>query len=341
MINGKVSTLVFKGLSWSFASRSIGNLAQLIVFFVLAKYLEPADFGIMALLAVFINICNIFVTAGLGNANMQIQNLGKNRYSTIFYLGLALSILFYSIIYVTAPYLSVWLANDAELVSLLRIYGLTIFFTVINTMQISELSRNFEFEKIFYCSTLPSIVSGVVSVYLAYSGFGIYALIVNVALSRLLSILFYSYYYSPFPRLKINFTIVKKSTLYSSNLFFVNLLDEAYKSSILLLIGKFYNNTILGHYNLGRQIPGFVSAIINATVTSVFFPVFSGLQNDLAKGKEMLRKSNRTLNFLIFPLLCLVILLADEIVSIFLTDKWLPSVIYLKLFAIILGLHHV
>jgi teichuronic acid exporter len=337
----KISKLVIKGLSWSFASRIIGNLSQLFIYLILARLLPPSDFGIMASLAVFINLSNMFATAGLGNANIQSKSISKERFSTIFYLSLAISIVLYLIIYLSAPCLSEILNISSDFVSLLRIYGLTILFTVMNGMQLSELSRNLAFDKIFYCSTMPSIISGVFSIGLAYAGFGIYALIINIGLARLLSIVFCSIYYSPIPRLDFNFEIAKNSLSYSGNLFFASLADEIYRSTIIILIGRFYSASTLGYYNLAKQLPTFIASTINATVASVFFPVFSGLQNDLITGKNLLRSSIRSLNILIFPLLCLTILLAEDVVSVFLTDKWLHSVIYIQYFAVIVGLHHI
>ena len=193
MSNIKLSTLVIKGLSWTFASRVVGNTSQLLIYFILARVLQPSDFGIMASLAVFINLSNMFATAGLGNANIQSNSISKERFSTIFYLSLGISMMLYLVIYLLAPYLSNALNISPDFISLLRIYGLTIILTVMNGMQISELSRHLSFKKIFYCSTFPSIVSGVVSIILAYAGFGIYALIINIGLARLLSILLCSF----------------------------------------------------------------------------------------------------------------------------------------------------
>ncbi|MBT5187020.1 MAG: lipopolysaccharide biosynthesis protein [Kordiimonadaceae bacterium] len=337
----KLSTLVLKGLSWNFSSRLLSNLSQLFIYFILARILQPADFGIMASLAVFINLSNMFATAGLGNANIQSKSLSAERFPTIFYLSLAISIMLYLIIYLSAPYLSGMLNISNDFVSLLRIYGLTILLTVINSIQMSELSRNLAFEKIFYCSTIPAIISGVVSIGLAYAGFGIYALIVNIGLAGILSIAFCAIYYSPIPRFSFNFEIAKKSLSYSGSLFFASLADEIYKSTITISIGKVYSASTLGYYNLGKQLPTFIASTINATIASVFFPVFSDLQNDLIAGKKMLRSSIRSLNILIFPVLCLTILLAEDVVSVLLTDKWLPSVIYIQYFAVIVGLHHI
>ena len=340
-MNSKLSTIVLGGLSWSFGSRVVSNLAQLLIYFILARVLEPVEFGIMASLTVFINLSNMFATAGLGNANIQMKETDEKRYSTIFYLCLGLSIFLYLIIFLSAPALSNVLNITDNFDSLLQIYGLTISLTVISSMQISQLSRALEFKKIFYCSTIPSIFAGVVSIFLAYRGFGIYALIANVGIARILSILLYSLYYPMFPKLGFNIDIAKASSMYSGNLFTASLLDELYRSSMVILIGKFYNATLLGYYNVGRQIPGFISNTLNATVASVIFPVFSGLQDDLKRGKEMLRKSLRTLNITIFPVLSLMIILTDEIIIFLLTDKWLPIAPYLKLFTIILGLHHI
>jgi O-antigen/teichoic acid export membrane protein len=337
----KLSTLVLKGLSWSFASRLLSNLSQLFIYFILARLLQPADFGIMASLTVFINLSNMFAIAGLGNANIQSKNDSSERYATIFYLSLAISFAIYLFIYLSAPYFSGVLNISTDFVNLLRIYGVTILLTVMNGIQLSELSRNLAFEKIFYCSTIPSIISGVISIGLAYSGFGIYALIVNIGLARLLSIVVCAIYYSLIPKIAFNFGIAKKSLSYSGSLFFASLADEIYRSTIILLIGRFYSASTLGYYNLAKQLPTFIASTINATVASVFFPVFSGLKNDLMAGKKMLRSSIRSLNILIFPVLCLTILLAEDIVSVLLTDKWLSSVVYIQYFAVIVGLHHI
>lgn len=337
----KLSTLVLKGLSWNFSSRLLSNLSQLFIYFILARLLQPADFGIMASLAVFINLANMFATAGLDNANIQDRSLSAERFPTIFYLSLAISLTLYLIIYLSAPYLSGILNISNDFVSLLRIYGVTILITVMNRIQLSELSRNLAFEKIFYCSTIPSIISGVISVGLAYAGFGIYALIVNIGLAGLLSIAFCAISYSPIPRFSFNFEIAKKSLSYSGNLFFASLADEIHRSTIIILIGRFYSASTLGYYNLAKQLPTFIASTINAAIASVFFPVFSGLQNDLIAGKKMLRSSIRSLNILIFPVLCLTMLLAEDVVSVLLTDKWLPSVIYIQYFAVIVGMHHI
>ncbi|MDO9145889.1 MAG: lipopolysaccharide biosynthesis protein [Hydrogenophaga sp.] len=337
----KFSLSIFESLSWSFLSRFIGNISQFVIYLLLARILKPSDFGIVASLAVFINICNMFATAGLGSANIQNKRSGNDGYPTIFYTSVLLSFFFYFVIYISAPYVSNFFDYTDLLVDYLRVYGLTILFTAINALQISELSKNLEFKKIFFCSTVPTLISGSVSIYLAYAGFGIYSLIINTGLTSLISIIFCAYFYIPFPKLSFNFNIARGSMAYSSNMFLASVLDEIYRSSTIIAVGKFYNSQTLGFFNMGRQIPAFVSSTMNATVATVFFPIFSGLQDDIPKGKELLRKSIRTMNVLFFPISCLTILLADDMVNILLTDKWLPSVIYLKIFAIIYGLHHI
>jgi teichuronic acid exporter len=337
----KFSFNVFESLSWSFVSRFIGNMSQFLIYLILARILNPSDFGIVASLAVFINVCNMFATAGLGSANIQNRRSGKDQYPTIFYTSIVLSFCFYLIIYISAPYVSDFFEYTDLLIEYFRVYGLTIIFTAINALQISQLSKNLEFKKIFYCSTIPTIISGSFSIYLAFNGFGVYSLIINTGLTSLISIIFCAYFYKPFPKLSFDLNIARSSMAYSSNMFLASVLDEIYRSLTIIAVGKFYNSQTLGFFNMGRQIPAFVSSTINATVATVFFPIFSGLQDDLTKGKELLRKSIRTMNTLFFPISCLTILLADDIISILLTDKWLSSVIYLKIFAIIYGLHHV
>lgn len=337
----KLTNTIISGLSWSLISRLASNLSQLLIYFVLARILEPSDFGIMASLTVFINLSNMFATAGLGNANIQDSSESNLRFSTIFYLSLTISCVLYLLIFLIAPFLAGVLNISSEFESLLRIYGLTIVLTVINAMQMSELSRNLAFKQIFYCSTIPSIIAGIVSIIMAYAGFGIYALIVNVALAMLLGILICTIFFVPIPKFNFSINLAKKSLTYSGNLFFASLIDELYKSAIIISIGKFYSASMLGYYNLAKQIPTFIASTINATIASVFFPVFSALQKDVKLGRKLLRSSIRSLNFLVFPLLSLTILLAEDLVVLLLTEKWLPSVIYIQYLALTVGIHHI
>ena len=339
--NNKQNSKILSGLSWSFGARLAGNLGQLIVYFMLARILEPADFGIMAAIVVFVNIANLFATAGLGSAYIQCQNLGPRTYPTFFYIAVSFGLLIYAILFITAPYLSDIFGYEEGFSGLLRIFGITALLTSINAIQISELSKRLDFRMSFYCQTIPSLISGVASILFAFFGFGVYALILNAGISSLISIVMCIFLVSPIPKILIDKKIAKSAIGYSIKLFSTNLLDELYRSIYIVLIGRNYGPVNLGYYNTGRQIPGFLTATINATVASVIFPVFSSMQSNRDAGKIMLRKSIRALNFLIFPMVSILIVLPHQIISILLTDKWIPSVLSMQMFSVILGLHHV
>lgn len=333
-----MSRTAFNAISWNLISRVFANGGQLGIYFVLARLLTPSDFGIIAIILVFINVSNIFAIAGLGAAIIQNDKYDKEKFDTIYFTSLILAIIVGLVLYFLAPFIGEFYNSDLKL--LIRISLPIIVLNSINSIQISILQRDLNFKKMFLSTSIPLIISGLISIILAYYGFGVYSLIANNLISSFISIIFCFLFYLPLPNITFNINHAIKSLNYSYKILVTALIEEVNKSFFTLLIGKKFNNETLGNYNMGRQIPTFASATLNSTIASVFFPFYAKRMSENLRNDFVYRKVIRVLNFVIFPFIGIVFIVSDEFIIFFFTDRWIQSIFYFKIFSIILGLHH-
>jgi teichuronic acid exporter len=341
MINSSVTKLLANGISWNLFARIFSNGCQLVIYFVLARLLTPTDFGIIAILLVFVNISNIFAIAGLGAAIIQADKYDKDKFDTIYIISGILGILVCFVLFISAPFIARFYSSDYDLAFLIRISTPAIIFNSINSIQTSILQRELNFKGMFVVTSLPILISGIISICFAYFGFGVYSLIVNNLFGSLISVIFCFLFYLPFPKLIIKLNHAKHSLNYSYKILISAIIDEITKGIFILSIGKYYNNKSLGNYNLGRQIPGFASATLNSTIASVFFPYYSkSKMGPMLETSQIYRKIMRLLNLIIFPVISIVVLISNLFIEFFFTPKWYGSEYYLNMFSVILGIHH-
>lgn len=340
MTNQSSTKLVINGMSWNLFSRIFSNGSQLIIFFILARLLTPSDFGVIAILMVFINFSNIFAVAGLGASIIQIPDKENEKYDTIYIVTIITSIFISILLFFLTPFIAKYYKSEYDLTFLIRISIPAVIFNSINSIQTSILQRDMNFKKMFYVNSIPIITSGVVSIFLAYAGFGIYSLIINSILTSFIGVLICFLFYLPLPKINFNLKYAFESLNYSYKILVSALIEEINKSIFILVIGKFYNNKILGNYNIGRQIPGFASATLNSTIASVFFPFYVKMKSTDFNFSDNYRKSMRILNFIIFPFIFIMLLISKNFILFFFTEKWIQSIFYINMFSIILGMHH-
>jgi teichuronic acid exporter len=329
----------FFGLLWKSSETFLVSGTQTIIFLLLARLLMPADFGLVALVAAFIAISSVLIDSGLGTALIQTKNANQTDYSTVLFFSFLASCAFYLLIFMSAPFVAKFYEEPA-LVDVLRFYSISIIFAAINGVQKSILLRELKFRVIFFVSSVSVIVSGTISIGMALSGFGVYALVCNSILQGLFSTVAFFIVMKWLP--KVSFSIVRLKELFkfSYKILLANLIETGYTSIFPLLIGKSFSSEALGYYNNGRQLPNLVASSVNASINSVVFPVFSRYQSDKVKLKSMVRKSIAVSNFVILPFMALLAATAKPLVLLILTEKWLPSVPYIQLFCVVYGLHH-
>jgi len=304
---------------------------QFIVQIVLARLLTPNDFGVLSLIAIFITISNVFVQSGFNTSLIQKKNTDEVDFSSVFYISLFVTIILYIMLFLTAPLIADFYGIP-EIIDIIRVLGITLFLGCFNSIQSAVISKKMQFKKLFFSSISAVSVSGIIGIILAYNGFGVWALVAQQLTSNFIMVLVLGYTVRWKPKLVFSLKRVRSLFAFGWKLLVAILIDTLYMNLRSLIIGKIFNPTILGFYNRGDQFPQIIVSNINGSIQSVMLPVLSEEQDDKQRVKNMVRRSIVTSSFIVFPLMVGLAVVAESLVKIVLTDKWLPCVPFLRIF---------
>lgn len=321
---------IISGLIWRFSERMLAQLVTFLVSIVLARLLSPDEYGAIAIVTIFITLANVFVTSGFGSALIQKKEADNIDFSSVFYFNIVFSILIYSILYYIAPSISTFY-NLEILTSVIRVLGLRIILAGINSVQQAYVSKNMLFKKFFFSTLFGTILSGVVGIIMAYTGFGIWALVAQYLTNTIVDtgILWITVKWRP----EFVFSIERMKMLfkYGWKLLLSALLDSTYSQIRSLVIGKMYSPTDLAFYDKGQQYPSLVVTNINASIGSVLFPVMADKQDDKRAIKNMTRKAIKISSYIMWPMMVGLAIVSKPLITFMLTDKWLPCVPFLQI----------
>lgn len=325
---------VISSLFWKLMERGGTQGVQFVVQILLARLLEPKEFGTIAIVLVFINLAQVFVQSGLNTALIQKREADETDFSSVFYLSLFIAFILYIIIYFSSPYIANFY-GDPVLVQVLRVLSLTLFFGAINSIQNAYVSRHMMFKKLFYSSIGANVLSGIGGIVAAYAGLGVWALVIQQLLSQLSTTVIMWFTVKWRPHLVFSLERVKTLFSFGWKLLVSSLLNTLYMDIRTLIIGKIYEPKVLGYYNRGEQIPKVLVNNLNGSIQSVMLPTLSSVQDNKKEVKRIVRRSIKTSSFLVFPMMAGLAAVAEPIVKIMLTDKWLPAVPFLQVFCIV------
>lgn len=321
---------VITSFLWKFLERFGTVGIQFIIQIFLARLLSPDDYGAIALITVFITIANVFVQNGFNTALIQQKHVLEEDYSSVFWISMMVAFVCNILIFLLSPLISNFY-NMPILKNVLRVLAVTLFFGAYNSIQIAKISREFMFKNLFFSSLIGIAISGIFGIILAVYKFGVWALVFQ-QLSNQIIISIVLYFKVDWKlKFKINIERVKVLFNFGSKLLLSSLIDVIYNNIYSLVIGKAYDSSTLGYYNRADQFPNLIVYNVNGSIQSVILPALSEYQDDRYRVKEMVRKAMSLSSFLVFPLMIGMAVCAEPIISLFLTDKWLPCVPYLQI----------
>jgi teichuronic acid exporter len=337
MPEDNLKTSVLSSLFWKLLERGGVSGVQFIVQIILARLLLPEDYGIIALIVVFVSLSQTFVESGLGTALIQKKHITDVDYSSVFYLTLGIALVFYCLLFLASPLIAAFY-NQPLISSVLRILGLTLFFGAVNTIQNAVIARNFQFRKLFISSLGAVLLSGVVGIVMAYTGYGVWALVAQqlTSITALCLIMWFTVKWRP--KLLFSFTSAKELFTFGWKLLLSRLINVTYINLSSLIIGKLYPANMLGYYTKGRDFPHALVGNINSSIQSVMFPAYSKCQDDRPLVKQIMRRALVTSSFLIFPAMAGLAAIAEPLVELLLTEKWLVAVPFLQIFCAVYAL---
>jgi len=318
------------GFVFKFAERAGAQGIRFIIQLLLARLLLPEEFGMIALVSVFIAICDVFVTYGFGNSLIANKDSDSVDFSTCFYFGLLLALVVYGIIFIASPAIASFY-NNLKLTPVVRVMALRIPIAAFNTVQHAYVSKNMWFKKFFYATLIGTIVSGIVAVVMAYIGFGIWALVEQYLGNVLLDTICLWIIVGWRPTLEFSFTKLKAIYSYGWKILAVGLIDTVYSKLRSLVIGKQYSSEDLAFYSRGYLFPSFGMRLIEPTVNSVLFPALSQCRDNQKEMKNITKHVVLASTYLLYPFMIGLAVIAKPLVVLLLTEKWLPCVVYLQI----------
>lgn len=322
-----------KGLIWSGVERILGQVVSFTLALILARLVTPADYGTLAIVMVFVTISGLMVDAGFANALIRKVDCTDVDRSTVLYFNIIVSLLIYVILYTVSPLISNFYNNE-DLTALIRCASVVVVISSLSIVQQATLMSRIDFKKQTLISLASSITSGGVGIYLAYRGFGVWALVAQtIILSLMRCIMLWS-----IVRWRPLFVFSKESFKdlfgYSSKLMLSNLIAQGGQQTIQLLLGKYYSMSNLGYYNYSTKLGSFIPFNIANSIQRVLFPAFSQIQSDEVALVRNFRLSLVLSMAFIVPIMFCISALAKPIIILLLTEEWLPIIPILTIVSI-------
>lgn len=328
------------GVKWNAIERFSVQGVQFLLGLVMARLLTPEDFGAIAMLGVFLAISNTFIDSGFSNALIRKKNRTDEDYSTVFYFNILISIICYAFLFVIAP----WVAQFYDmpiLCSVLRVQSISLILNSLCAIQTTRLTIDIDFKGLAKINLLAAIISGVFGVSLAYFGMGIWALVFQSLIATCINVVALWTYSKWRPSLIFSRGSFNEMFSYGSKLLAAGLLNTIYSNLNPIVIGKFFSAQDLGFYNRGTHFARFPSTNINGVLQRVTFPILAKIQDDDEYLIRVYRKNISITCMCIFFCCMLLAAIAQPIILLLLSEKWLESILYLQIYCFAVMFSHI
>lgn len=321
---------VLGGMAWSFLDKMGSQGLNFVVGLILARLLMPAEYGIVALTSIFMAISTVLVDAGFGTALVQKKNADDLDYCTVMYSSIVIGIAAYAILFGIAPFAADFYRTPV-LKTVLRVVALPFIWSGYNSVLNAYLYKQMQFRKFFYRNLFANIASAVVGVWMAYQGFGVWALIAQSFTSNIIGMITLQCYVPWHPKLMYSFERAKSLVKYGANIAGASLIGTGFNELKGLLIGRLYTPTDLALFNKGGNFPKLIVNNIEGTIGAVLFPAMSQFGDDKEKVKQLARRSMRVGSYLMFFMMVTFVVTCEPLVRILYTEKWVGCVPYMRL----------
>lgn len=321
------------GLLWSFGDLMGNQGIQFIIQIILARLLVPEDFGIIGMILVFVALSNSLVDSGFTQALIRDQKANQTDYSTVFYFNLAVSIVIYGALFLSAPLISDFF-EVPQLTSIIKVLALGVIINAFSIIPRAMFTKEVNFKVQAKVNMAASILSGVVAVVMAVMGFGVWSLVIRMLMMNFIQALLLVFSKKWVPSLTFSMTSFRKLFGFGWKLLVSGLIDTAYNNVYYMIIGKQYSAGALGYYTNAAKFSDVATQSLTATIQRVTYPVLSGIQNQEERLKQSFKKVIKLSGFLIFPLMVGVAAVAEPLIYLLFGEKWIKMVPYFQLLAI-------
>ena len=322
-----------RALFWSFLETAGLQGIQFIISIILARMLLPEQYGLIAMLAIFMAIAQTFINSGFGQALIQRKNINHVDECSIFYFNILVSFLAAGLLCLAAP----WVAdfyNQPLLIPLTRVLSLNLIINAFGAIQTTLLTKLLDFKTQLKVSMIATFLSGTIGITMAFNGFGVWSLVAQSLSSNLFRTILLWFFTNWRPSLVFSLKALREMFGFGSRFLASGLLDTVFRNIYVVVIGKLFAPAALGLYSKAHKLQKFPTVSLSSIIGRVTFPVFSTIHDDSNRLKSCMRKALTTVAFANFPLMIGLALVAEPLILLLLKEKWLPCVPYLQLLCI-------
>lgn len=322
------------GLLWSFIDSIAGQGIPFIVVIILARLLSPKEFGLIGMLAIFIAISQLFIDSGFRQALIRKQNCTEVDYSTVFYFNIAVGGLFYILLFSFSSSIGAFF-NESILKDLIKVLGLGLIINSFTIIQSTLLTKRIDFKLQAKISVIAAIISGVISISMAFSGWGVWSLVALTLVKNGINSLLLWLWSKWKPIWCFSFKSFNELFAFGSKLLLSGLIDTVNRNVYFLIIGKYFSAVELGYYIQADKFQSLPSSNLTGIIGRVSYPVLSSIQNDLSQLRSAYKRIIRSSMLITFVLMLGLAAVARPLILTLIGEKWEPSIIYLQMLCFI------
>lgn len=310
-----------KGLVWSAIERFSVQGVQFLVMIIMARMLNPGDYGLVGMLAIFISVGQSLIDSGFSQALVRKLDRTDVDFSTVFYFNILVGLFLYFIFFFCAPIVADFY-NQPDLCLIMRILCLNVVFNSFSIVQRAKLTINIDFNTQAKATLIAAVASGVVGISMAYKGFGVWSIVGQQIVSSFL-IAFVLWLMTKWKPLRtFSWTSFRELFSFGSKMLLSGLLNTLYNNIYPIIIGKFFSATSLGHYTRALHFADFPSSNLTGIIQRVSYPVLCEIQNNDERLKSIYRKFLKLSAYVIFPLMMGLAAIALPFIKLIIGAQW-------------------
>ena len=328
------SNNVSKNILWSIIERLCSQGMYFVVSVILARLILPELYGVITIVTVFVNLCAVVVQSGFSSALIYSEGDDIKHYSTAFWGALMVTGVLYLFMFIAAPIIAVFY-EEPLLTTYIRIMSFQFVLQGIQSIPFAYVSKHMLFRQNYIATFSGVAVAGITSIVLAVNGLGVWALIgmtsIEVAVATIIL----------WVKIKFRIALIFDTNVFRTMLRYcwklvaVDLLNSLYSSINSIIIGKRFSKSDVAYYNKAYNLPQTMFGSVNTAISKVLFPVFAGKNLDEHDRLRMMRRANRSINYILFPMLMGLASIAPSFVIVLFTEKWSAMIIYLQIMCVV------
>jgi O-antigen/teichoic acid export membrane protein len=322
------------GVIWNSIAKFSSYGIEFVVGIILARILSPKEFGLIGTITVVIALSEVFINSGFSQALIRKQNCTEKDYSTVFYFNLLVGCFVFALLFLTAGTLSSFF-NNHELKPLIQVLGVGLIISSLTLIQRTTLTKRIDFKLQTKINLVASLISGIVSIIMAYSGYGVWSLVIKTLIFRSIESLLLWLLNRWKPILVFSLESFKELFGFGSKLLISSLMDTLLKNANYLVIAKYFSSQDLGFFTRAEMFKNLPSQNVSSILTTVGYPVLATVQDDKVKFKEVFRRMFTTSFYIISILMVGMAGIAKALILTLVGVQWLPSVVLLQMLCVV------